>query len=277
MLTNLKPILFIIVVLFISVITSCVQIPPEPGFGNPVDPDSSYYIGVPSIDLDGDGIGAYRDIDDIFLLFPEDDAVINDDPFDFIVFEFDPTVVERYHIQISRAKHNFERAVKHSNNNIKSNVYTLPEGILTNYETYFWRASAYDGISWSNNWSEIRSFTLALPDYTPLPIIKGSDDIVLAWDPPPEPQVNSEGEPILITSYNVYYRNHGDTVWVWLNNIEAVVNPRYTVNHLGNGEYDFAVSTVGTVGTVELESAFHISIDKDAYPAGGWYLIWEKN
>ena len=167
MLTKLKPILFIIAVLFISVITSCVLIPTEPDFGNPVDPDSSYYVGTPSIDLDGDGIGAYRDVDDIFLLFPEDDAVIKDEPFDFIVYEFDPTFVYRYHIQVLMAKHYFEYGILHDNNNIKSNVYTLSEGVLTNYVTYYWRASAYDGISWSNNWSEIRSFTLALPDYTP--------------------------------------------------------------------------------------------------------------
>ena len=268
---KLKTILIIIAILHTAVITACVLIPGEPEFGNPVDPDSSYYIGVPSIDLDGDGIGAYRDIDDIFLLFPEDDAVINDDTFDFIVFEFDPTVVERYHIQISRAKYYFEYAIVHDNNNIKSNVYTLPEGILTNYETYFWRARAYDGIGWSNTWSEVRSFTLAIPV---TPLIKRSDDIVLAWDPP-APQFDREGELIPVESYNVYYRDHGDIDWVMLGSTLAVDNPEFTVYHsaLDNGEYDFAVSAVGLD---DLESALHTSIDRDAYPAGGWYLIWEK-
>lgn len=383
MLPKLKTLLFIIAPLLLLFNTTCVQIPAGPDFDNPLDPDSLNYIGTPSVDRDGDGIGGYRDVDEIFLIFPEDDAVMFNDTFDFIVYEFDPSLVNRYHIQVSTTKYYFENAIVHENDDIGSNVYTLPAGILWNYITYYWRARAYDGTRWSYNWSEIRSFILVEPyppppDQTPpdvsstdpvhgtvdvavdctvsvrftevmdessitnatfkvndgysdaagsvtssgraatfipsndlsystlytvtvttgvkdsagnaletdfvwsfttkpppIPITKESDDIVLAWDPPP-PQFDYYGEPVSIDSYRVYYRNHGDKVWILLDEIIAGDEPEYTVYYtdFGNGTYEFAVNAIGEN---DLESELHRSIDQDAYPEGGWYLIWEKS
>ena len=42
---------------------------------NPVDPDAPNYIGIPSVDRDGDGIGQYADVDDIALAAPDDGGI----------------------------------------------------------------------------------------------------------------------------------------------------------------------------------------------------------
>ena len=72
--------------------------------------------------------------------------------------------------------------------------------------------------------------------------------------------------------YNVYYRNHGDIDWIW-HGAAASDNPEYRVS-LADGEYDFAVSSVGPD---DRESDLHTSLDENAYPAGGWYLIWKRS
>lgn len=89
------------------------------------------------------------------------------------------------------------------------------------------------------------------------------ESFTLAWDPP-------EGETV--AGYKVYFRFHGDTEWIELDEI-AGDTTSYTVNYpdLDYGEYDFAVTSVHS-GT---ESAYHTSLDATAMPGTGWYLDWQ--
>ncbi|MBA7626961.1 hypothetical protein ES703_34422 [subsurface metagenome] len=61
----------------------------------------------------------------------------------------------------------FENNIVHQNNNISSNYYAIPGGVLENNTTYYWCAKAYDGIKWSDNWSEVFSFTLDITIQVP--------------------------------------------------------------------------------------------------------------
>ncbi|MBA7626962.1 hypothetical protein ES703_34423 [subsurface metagenome] len=78
MLKKLKTRLFLIFILIISFGISCVNFPEDDEFNNPVDPEAPNYNGVPSVDLDGDGISAYIDVDDIIIISPADGTVTSD-------------------------------------------------------------------------------------------------------------------------------------------------------------------------------------------------------
>jgi len=68
---------------------------------NILDPESDDYIGFPSIDLDGDGIGQYDDVDEIELISPDDRAVLNKFPITLSTNLFNPEKVTKYRIQVS--------------------------------------------------------------------------------------------------------------------------------------------------------------------------------
>ena len=95
------------------------------------------------------------------------------------------------------------------------------------------------------------------------PAMATADQVVLAWDAPPG----------LVQSYRVYFRIHGETDWVLMEEIPAVPSPQYTVLHstLGNGQFDFGVIAVYASD----ESAVHTSLDQTASPQTGWYLEWQ--
>ena len=71
-------------------------------------------------------------------------------------------------------------------------------------------------------------------------------------------------------SYNLYWRNHGETEWTLLH--DGVSDPSFTIttSDLDHGTYEFAVSAVSTDG---VESDLHTSMDESADPEP-WYLSW---
>jgi hypothetical protein len=97
------------------------------------------------------------------------------------------------------------------------------------------------------------------------PLTSSAAQITLEWDAPPE----------AVTSYDVYSRSHGASLWQVLGSVSAVPQPEYTILHsaLGNGEYDFAVVAVNDQGD---RSDYHTSLDPTAQPDTGWYLEWYR-
>lgn len=104
-------------------------------------------------------------------------------------------------------------------------------------------------------------------------IIHKSAQLTLAWHPP---LTDITGRPTEVGSYRIYYREHGTFYWYVLDEAPASENPQYTVEHeqIGNGRYDFAVSSV-TVGWQV--SPVHSSLDSSADPMSGWYVFWVKS
>ncbi len=139
-------------------------------FDNPVDPDSDDYIGVPSEDNDGDGINRYEDVDEIVLISPENEATVSELPLLLTVYKFNPEKVKQYWIQVSTDE-SFSATVVNKND-YSSNECAVSSGIIENNTSYYWRAKAYDGSKWSDNWSETRSLTITIdiaPPTTPSP------------------------------------------------------------------------------------------------------------
>ncbi len=167
MLKNLKTLLFIIFILILSFGINCVKFPEDVEFNNPVDPEAPNYVGIPSVDLDGDGISSYIDVDDIIIISPADGTVTSDGTPTLIVYKFDPSLVKRYYIQVSTSENDFENNIVHENDNISTHFYAIPAGILENNTTYYWWAKAHDGNKWSDNWSHVFSFTLDITIQVP--------------------------------------------------------------------------------------------------------------
>jgi len=97
-----------------------------------------------------------------------------------------------------------------------------------------------------------------------------SASVVLEWDPPDSQFLPAS---IAVTSYLVYVRPHGSSTWRIFAQVPARPHPQLVVKRsdLGNGNYDFGVSSVNAMG---FESTLHTSLDTSADPVGGWYLIW---
>ena len=129
-------------------------------FDNPVDPDSDNYIGVPSEDNDGDGIGQYDDVDEIVLISPENGTTVSELPLLLTVYKFNPEKVKKYWIQVSTDNQDFDSGIVFDKDDYNSNECTISVDNFENNKVYYWRAKAYDGSKWSDNWSEIRSFNL---------------------------------------------------------------------------------------------------------------------
>ena len=94
-------------------------------------------------------------------------------------------------------------------------------------------------------------------------VLCSTEEITLAWDPPP-------GD---IATYEIFYRTHESGTWILFDEIPADDDPEYTLYHgdFGNGEYDFGVVAVDSETA---ESAMHTSLDDTAQPESGWYLSW---
>ncbi len=91
-----------------------------------------------------------------------------------------------------------------------------------------------------------------------------TDDIInIAWD------INSAGP---VEEYKIYYSPHEEANWNFLDTIEST-QYSYTLHHsvIGDGSWDFAVSSVDETGA---ESSMHSSLDQNAHPATGWYVLW---
>jgi hypothetical protein len=116
-------------------------------------------------------------------------------------------------------------------------------------------------------------FTLqacSLPTSGRAPLIVRSSSITLAWDAPST--AGSMGKTI--AGFYVYWRPHLTEGWCLAGQVPAGSSPRLRIEHadLGNGAFDFAVTSLDSAGN---ESVFHASTDMDADPFGGWYVIWE--
>ena len=98
-----------------------------------------------------------------------------------------------------------------------------------------------------------------------------AESIRIAWDPP----IVTNDTQVPVIAYKVYYRFHGMVDWILLDLITAEQNPGYTIYHreFGNGSYDFAVQSVSSDIR---QSNLHSSLDFDADPLGGWYVIWMR-
>jgi hypothetical protein len=101
-------------------------------------------------------------------------------------------------------------------------------------------------------------------------ILHKSMELTLAWDPP---MTDIPNTPTEVEAYQIYYREHGTAHWRILGEIPASRHPEYTVDHqrLGSGLYDFAVRAITVDGR---ESALHTSLDNNADPVSGWYVLW---
>ena len=94
--------------------------------------------------------------------------------------------------------------------------------------------------------------------------------LTLAWDPPAN---QSQYNPNNVVKYHLYYQRYGKRDWTFLAEVNAGENPEFTVQHdqLGNGLFNFAVSSVNTTNS---ESYRHSSLDVSADPISGWYVWW---
>jgi hypothetical protein len=102
-----------------------------------------------------------------------------------------------------------------------------------------------------------------------LPLVVSGETLTLEWDPPPYGVPGLDGA----LTYQVYYRQHGSSTWTLLLATPAGARPTATLerSHIGPGSYDFAVKAVNGIGE---SSALHQSGDADAFPPGGWYVVW---
>jgi hypothetical protein len=104
---------------------------------------------------------------------------------------------------------------------------------------------------------------------TAAPIVYREESLTLEWD---APTVDFSGT-LAIAGYQVYYRLHGQQAWTLLKEVPARSGSQLLIHHsqLGDGLFDFAVNAVNALGQ---PSGKHSSLDTDAEPFGGWYVLW---
>jgi hypothetical protein len=100
-----------------------------------------------------------------------------------------------------------------------------------------------------------------------------SPKLTLAWDPPPS---DIPDLPTEVIRYQIYCREHGTSGWRFLGELPAASHPEYTVEHsqLGDGLFDFAVRDITKDGRA---SPLHTSLDSNADPVSGWYVLWVQS
>jgi hypothetical protein len=101
-------------------------------------------------------------------------------------------------------------------------------------------------------------------------ILQKSTKLTLAWDPP---MTDIPNRPTEVATYQIYGREHGTSYWRLLGEVPASRHPEFTVDHerIGNGLFDFAVRAISVEGKV---SPLHTSLDSNADPVSGWYVLW---
>ncbi|MBN2352841.1 MAG: SUMF1/EgtB/PvdO family nonheme iron enzyme [Spirochaetales bacterium] len=127
-------------------------------FNSPIDPASDNYNGIVSDDGDGDGIPRWRDVDEIGLIAPGNGALLSATPPTLSVYKFDTRIINTYWIQISSSDTDFSGNIVYEKNDCSSNVCSVPGGTLSLHQFYYWRAKAYDGVKWSDDWSPVFGF-----------------------------------------------------------------------------------------------------------------------
>ena len=101
-------------------------------------------------------------------------------------------------------------------------------------------------------------------------ILQKSTKLTLAWNPP---LTDIPNRPTEVATYQIYCREHGTSHWRLLGEVPASRHPEFTVDHerIGNGLFDFAVRAISVAGRV---SPLHTSLDSNADPISGWYVLW---
>ncbi len=154
-----RVLLLVLLAVCCSLLVQCPM--PWHEFDNPVDPKSLNYIGKPSQDNDGNGVPQYIDVEEIELVAPVQDAVLDTLAPVLETYRFNPELVKRYWLQIATVS-TCASGIVYNNDALSSSQFTVPPGTLNNNTTYFWRAKAFDGTKWSTDWSETRAFTIHL-------------------------------------------------------------------------------------------------------------------
>jgi hypothetical protein len=154
---RLYPVLITIMIIALSVLALTCH-----NFNSPIDPESANYSGTPSVDKDGDNIGQYADVDEIVLLSPANGSTVNTGIPTLTVYKFNPTKIKQYWVQIASSNSDFAGNIVYEKNDCSSNIYNMPPAQLLNYSTYYWRAKAFDGTKWSDNWSAVWSFDVSV-------------------------------------------------------------------------------------------------------------------
>ena len=136
-------------------------------FNHPLDPESENYIGFESEDNDGDGIGQWGDVDEIELIAPADGETITTLPVCLITNKFNPDKIWKYWIQLSTSDSDFDGSIVFSKDDYASNECVIPPGVMSVNLSYYWRVRAFDGIKWSDNWPDARSFVVDVDTSVP--------------------------------------------------------------------------------------------------------------
>lgn len=105
----------------------------------------------------------------------------------------------------------------------------------------------------------------------PVMIFQNGSSLRLAWD---RVTTDIEGNQTYIDFYEVYYRPHGTTEWTLYDTCPDIEDPWLEVYHnrVGDGYWDFGVLAVDME---DQDSTMHSSLDQNAVPAGGWYILWK--
>ena len=150
---------------------------------NPVDPESDQYIGTPSVDLDGDGIGQYEDVDEIVPVSPVDGEIISQFPIVLSTNPVNPDEINQFWIQVATVNDFSEVSIVYENDGFTSNECTISTDNFLNGIQYYWRVKAFDGSKWSDSWSAIRSFTLDIDFSVPQVIFPLDDSVIIDTTP----------------------------------------------------------------------------------------------
>jgi len=153
-------------------------------FDNPVDPGSDSYTGLASEDSDGDGIGDYRDPDEIIQLLPEDGAELKSPSFDLTVKPKAADVAASYGFEVSESPDMSSPIITESD--LTEPGFTVPAGALTNHKTFYWRSliTAKNG---KEHKGRVRSFRIEVDVPVPTGLSPAADSLtlvppLLGWD-----------------------------------------------------------------------------------------------
>jgi hypothetical protein len=105
------------------------------------------------------------------------------------------------------------------------------------------------------------SYKKANAESKPQKVAISGSSFTLAWD----------DEPLGTSTYSVYTRPHGGSLWAPV--VKGLASPSLVVTNalLPYGSYEFAVSRVSADG---VESTLLTSLDASAIPDTGWYIEW---
>jgi hypothetical protein len=114
------------------------------------------------------------------------------------------------------------------------------------------------------NWLKLITFGESME------ILHKSYELTLAWDPP---LTDISNRPTEVAAYQIYCREHGTSYWRYLGEVPASRHPEFTVDYerVGDGLFDFAVRAISVEGRA---SPLHTSLDSNADPVSGWYVLW---